>query len=413
MYLRNNCYLVNGYHNSAIYDLNNRKVYSVNKSGRNLLEKYLKHDKIVEDKDDKEFIALLTKYGLITENKDESDNTDNINKVEPQLKYAWLEITGKCNLKCVHCYGQFGANHVKNKDYLSTEEWKTIIDTLIKNNCREIQLIGGEPMVHKDFYEILKYAYKKGMKRIDVFTNATLINEESIKIFKETNANVRISLYGSNQETHEKITKTKGSFNKTERALKLLRDNNIKTNIAVVIMKENENNISEIREYINLLGLEYSGYDVIRPSCVMNNQEHMVTNYDTIKSRYNVAPEFYTCEESFYSNHFYNSCWNGKIAITANGDIIPCIFARNDIIGNVKDVSSLEKLKKNIIKKWSITKEEVMVCKDCEFRYCCHDCRPLAEGVAGNKKAKYPRCCYNPYDGEWMDIKECTKEVKI
>lgn len=42
------------------------------------------------------------------------------------------------------------------------------------------------------------------MKRIDVFTNATLINEESIKIFKETNANVRISLYGSNQETHEK-----------------------------------------------------------------------------------------------------------------------------------------------------------------------------------------------------------------
>ena len=54
-----------------------------------------------------------------------------------------------------------------------------------------------------------------------------------------------------------------------------------------------------------------------------------------------------------------------------------------------------------------------MVCKDCEFRYCCHDCRPLAEGVAGNKKAKYPRCCYNPYDGEWMDIKECTKEVKI
>ena len=50
MYLRNNCYLVNGYHNSAIYDLNNRKVYSVNKSGRNLLEKYLKHDKIVGDK---------------------------------------------------------------------------------------------------------------------------------------------------------------------------------------------------------------------------------------------------------------------------------------------------------------------------------------------------------------------------
>ena len=181
MYLRNNCYLVNGYHNSAIYDLNNRKVYSVNKSGRNLLEKYLKHDKIVEDKDDKEFIALLTKYGLVTENKDESNNTDNINKVEPQLKYAWLEITGKCNLKCIHCYGQFGANHVKNKDYLSTEEWKIIIDTLIKNNCREIQLIGGEPMVHKDFYEILKYAYKKGMKRIDVFTNATLINDTNVK----------------------------------------------------------------------------------------------------------------------------------------------------------------------------------------------------------------------------------------
>ena len=54
---------------------------------------------------------------------------------------------------------------------------------------------------------------------------------------------------------------------------------------------------------------------------------------------------------------------------------------------------------------WSATKDQVMVCRDCEYRYVCFDCRPLSEASAGGKAdylhAPYPRCTYNPYTGEW------------
>lgn len=101
---------------------------------------------------------------------------------------------------------------------------------------------------------------------------------------------------------------------------------------------------------------------------------------------------------------------NGKIAITSCGDVLPCIFSRNDIVGNIK-ADNEDYLKNEIIKKWSITKDNIEVCKDCEYRYCCHDCRPLAIGIYGNMFSKYPRCCYNPYTGIWEEISECTKEL--
>lgn len=410
MYLKENCYLVEGYKNAAIYDLDNCKVYSLNENAKNIIKKYLDNSDVEISEEDKNFMEKLRDINLIEYKKNKSKIV--LEEQKPCIKYAWLEITSNCNLKCIHCYGKFGDVKNSAKGVLSTNDWKEIIDKLLINKCKEIQLIGGEPMIHKDFYELLKYAHDKGMERIDFFTNATLINQESIEVFKKTNASVRVSLYGHNKELHEKITKIKGSFEKTEKALKLLKKSNIRTKIAVVIMRENEKYISEIKKYINSLGHEYTGYDVIRPSCVLDSKEHSVSNINILKSRYNVRPKFWINKESFMENHYYNSCWNGKVAITANGDIIPCIFARDDVAGNIKK-DTVEYIKENIIKKWKITKDDVEECKNCEFRYCCHDCRPLAKGILGDIYAKYPRCCYNPYTGEWMDIKDVTKELKI
>ena len=150
---------------------------------------------------------------------------------------------------------------------------------------------------------------------------------------------------------------------------------------------------------------------MIRPSCVNTISTHTILNTETLKSRYNMEPVFWTSKESFKENFFYNSCWNGKIAITATGDIIPCIFARDEVVGNIRK-NSFEQIEKKIINKWSITKDDIEVCKDCEFRYCCHDCRPIAKGINGDTYSKYPRCCYDPYTGLWENIEDITKEIK-
>ena len=87
-------------------------------------------------------------------------------------------------------------------------------------------------------------------------------------------------------------------------------------------------------------------------------------------------------------------------------------FSRGETIGNIK-TSSIEELKKNTLKKWIITKDFIHICKDCEYRYCCHDCRPLAMGVENSLFSKNPRCCYDPYKGEWQNIKKVTKELRV
>lgn len=409
-YLNTNVFYVKGYKNSAIYDTKNNKVYSVDDYGRSIIEKLLAGERITLLDIEKEYIEELEKLELLSEKMNiMHDNL--IEKPRPKLRYAWLEITEACNLRCIHCYGQFGYPIVDKNKILKTNEWKNIIDLLIKYGCREIQLIGGEPMAHPDFYEILDYAYKSGMNRIDVFTNATLINEKSIEILKKTKASVRVSVYGHNAEIHESITKHKGSFEANKRGLLLLKRNNIPTSIAVVIMKENEEYVNEIKEYILSLGHKYNGYDIIRPSCITDKKDHSVTNIKLLINRYNTKPEFWTNKNSFIENHFYNSCWNGKIAITSKGDILPCIFARDEVVGNIKHDSNT-KLEEKIIEIWGMTKDNVETCRDCEYRYCCHDCRPLAKAINGNKDSKYPRCCYNPYTGVWEDLESYTKEIK-
>ena len=102
-----------------------------------------------------------------------------------------------------------------------------------------------------------------------------------------------------------------------------------------------------------------------------------------------------------------HSCLLGKITITDTGDVLPCIFSRSQIVGNVKKGDSLKTIvaKKKLQKVWRITKDNVLVCQDCEYRYVCFDCRPLsgtsAQGRSSYFHAPYPRCTYNPYTGQW------------
>lgn len=275
----------------------------------------------------------------------------------------------------------------------------------------QIQLIGGEPLSYPDFYKILEYAHDCGIKRIDVFSNGTLITDSTIIALKKYDTNVRISLYGHNAQTHDKITKKAGSFKKLDQTLKSLIKNKITTSVAVIIMRENEKYVEDIKYYIESIGLKYNGYDTIRNVRGGTQQDHLLTDIDLLKPRYQSKPKFSTSKYNYYLNQQWNNCWFGKFAVTASGDILPCIFAREDVCGNIK-TDSKEKLKHNLIYKWKITKDQIDICKDCEYRYACHDCRPLSIGITSNNLGKYSRCCYDPYTGSWLSIEQITQEIK-
>ncbi len=76
--------------------------------------------------------------------------------------------------------------------------------------------------------------------------------------------------------------------------------------------------------------------------------------------------------------------------------------------GNSKNITLKEALNHKDFKKyWKLTKDEIEVCKDCEYRYICTDCRAYTERSHTSKEgldtSKPLKCGYNPYTGEWED----------
>lgn len=103
----------------------------------------------------------------------------------------------------------------------------------------------------------------------------------------------------------------------------------------------------------------------------------------------------------------HNSCLNMKMAVDKNGDIRNCP-AMPLSYGNIKDTTLEEALNKKGFKKyWDLTKDEIEVCKDCEFRYICTDCRAFTERTHKNKDgldtSKPLKCGYDPYTGKWEE----------
>lgn len=81
-----------------------------------------------------------------------------------------LHITQKCNYACKYCFA-----HFDNNNDLTLAQWRHIIDNLKTSGIVDaINFAGGEPVLHKDFPAIVKYAYNQGFK-LSIITNGSLM----------------------------------------------------------------------------------------------------------------------------------------------------------------------------------------------------------------------------------------------
>lgn len=98
----------------------------------------------------------------------------------------------------------------------------------------------------------------------------------------------------------------------------------------------------------------------------------------------------------------HNTCLNKKVTIDKEGNIKNCP-AMIETFGSIKDISIKEVLNKTDFKKyWNITKDQIEICKDCEFRHVCTDCRAYLE-KPDNQYSKPLKCGYNPATCQWEE----------
>lgn len=265
-------------------------------------------------------------------------------------------------MKCIHCYDE---SCISNKEELSLKDFKYVIDELDRYGIKNIQLIGGEPLIASDITDMLRYAADK-IKSVTLFTNASLITENIAAILKQYHIKIAISVYSCLSEMHDKVTQVTESHKQTIHGTGLLKKYNIKFRIANVQM----NGITIGDKNTELF--EIKNGDIVRLSGRANGK---LLNYKLILQKLITLENFKPILEKRYVKNSVsgNNCFLSKLYVASNMNVYPCVMERRLCHGNLKNKPVLDIINSRIC---SFNKDHVEGCKDCEFRFVCFDCRP-------------------------------------
>jgi len=414
--LSSDCFLIKGALRGALYDLKSGNVFSVDETSAQILERLNFGENlslILGDVDgiNKEkaidYVNALENQGLgswsAVSTKKEIPSPPDLNKI---LKYVLhLELTTGCNLRCLHCYNESEISKLHNNNEVSLDDWRRVITEAYQIGCRRVQFIGGEPFLKwKLMRELIPFAYDIGYISIEVSTNGTLITKKDLNFLKEYNVKLAFSFYSYKPQIHDLITTKKGSWKKTLQVIRLVLKMRIPLRISVVEMRQNKKEIGETINFLKFLGVEKVRSGLVEPAGRGCNID--LVDCDIFAKQLLNKPYFAKINKNiFWRNKAGHNCFLEQISIGAKGDVYPCLEERKISCGNIKFTSFVDIFFSENAKKFQVlNKDKIEICKDCEYRYCCFDCRVRAKDFLENDY--YPKpwwCHYDPYTGKWID----------
>lgn len=162
----------------------------------------------------------------------------------------FLEITARCNNNCRHCYINLPANDpAAQRAELSAAEISDIADQAVELGALWCLLTGGEPLLRHDFKEIYLSLKRKGLL-LSLFTNACLVTEEHIALFKQYPPQyIEVSVYGVTEETYEAVTRKPGSYAAFRRGLDLLLESGIKIKLKAMALRSNVHELPKFKAF--------------------------------------------------------------------------------------------------------------------------------------------------------------------
>jgi len=118
-----------------------------------------------------------------------------------------FEVTSKCNLSCIYCYGCDG------KSDPAIDEIKRIFDEVAELNVFQLCISGGEPFLRSDIFKILEYAIKKDLD-VSIVSNGTLLNKKTVIKLDDLGliGSLQVSLDSHIASIHDSVTNFNSSI---------------------------------------------------------------------------------------------------------------------------------------------------------------------------------------------------------
>lgn len=306
-----------------------------------------------------------------------------------------FHITGRCNLRCKHCYRTEG-----NVEPLSTDQVRKIIDDFAALQQRynrlhklrrrgHINITGGEPFFREDIDQILEHLgrYRQQLS-FGILSNGSFLDEEKLRLLKANGAAfVQLSIDGD-EATHNDL-RAPGDYARTFRTAKLLERHGIPAYISFTANRKNYRFLPQVAKQCRRFGITKLWTDRLVP--IGNGQQlqelaitaDLLPDYlKTLKKAQgswltrlcypktqvtaNRALQFLGAKGSIYS------CSAGSSLITVDefGNIMPCrrmpILCGNALTDSLEAVYFSHPVFRELRKK-----DLPKTCGSCAYRYHC------------------------------------------
>ena len=161
------------------------------------------------------------------------------------------ELTYACNLECVHCLSSSGRRDPRE---LTTAEAKAVLDELHALQVFYINIGGGEPMIRRDFFELVEYSIGKGIG-VKFSTNGAFIDAAKARRLADMDyLDIQISLDGTDAVTNDAV-RGDGSYATAIQAMDHLRHAGFGPfKISVVVTRHNVDQLDDFKALADSYG---------------------------------------------------------------------------------------------------------------------------------------------------------------
>lgn len=291
-----------------------------------------------------------------------------------------IYITNACNLKCKHCFMLSGK---KLENELTLEDWMKVLTSFKENGGEFVTFSGGEPLMFKNFPQIISHAHDLGLKST-VLSNGLLWSGKLIHDLALFIDEIQFSLDGVDEETNSMV-RGSGHFEKVVDTIVKFANAGVKTSVATTFTYDNlnENTQTRYKNLVDLIKEKTSGKDVffklskkLLPGRDVHFKAEENEKYSAIIKDIEKHVDENADYENFLAGHTANlvaiNCGLGGISVSSDGNVYFCNRINEmESFGNVteKPMSFFMEKGKEIHLATSV--ENVIPCKDCELRYIC------------------------------------------
>jgi len=169
------------------------------------------------------------------------------------MKELELIIGWQCNNNCLFCSNQHMKNLAKEKNLEDISLEKIKENLKVNSDNKELILVGGEPTIRPDIFEIISFAKKQGYREISMMSNGRMLSSIDFckKLLGMGITEIGISIHGHTKEIHDSLTRSPGSFKQVVRALKNL--NHLKKDFVTntVITKKGMHSLPQLVAFLS------------------------------------------------------------------------------------------------------------------------------------------------------------------